>query len=305
VVKLRFRDLAQIIAENSASAHEIGNIDEPLEQASDQGHGAKGKGYAEAQADARLSEVEKENAQLREEIEKWTLEKQSGLAKRSADQESMQQKAQSRLSEERSSFHEQMQERERSMELMLKKDQETTFLLEQALAQLADLRDQVDVTDDGRDNRLYELSRAMTVANDLNKEHSSALSIAAKKIIRLEDNLKVYKLTVKDVAKTLGASLNGIVTDPVTKEDLEAMHASVSVAEKFAALLIFFAQANLLNFFFCCIIIIFQGDGCNSRCFRCRSYFAYCRTNQLSDFLPGPGTSIGSLRCCPADPRSA
>jgi hypothetical protein len=110
--------------------------------------------------------------------------------------------------------------------VLLAKDRETTARLAAANAVIAELRDQVESSEEGRTNKIYELTRAATIASDLNKEHANALGIAAKKIIRLEEGVKLYKHTVKDVARTLGSCLNGLVTAPVTKDDLEAMHAA-------------------------------------------------------------------------------
>lgn len=52
-------------------------------------------------------------------------------------------------------------------------------------------------------------------------EHANALGISAKKIIALEQALKSYKYTAKDVAKALGDCLHGGVSIPCAKEELE------------------------------------------------------------------------------------
>jgi hypothetical protein len=66
-------------------------------------------------------------------------------------------------------------------------------------------------------------------------EHSNALSLSAKKIISLEQSIKAYKFTAKDVAKCLGDCLHGGASLPVTKEELEDMYKAVSSGDKTAA----------------------------------------------------------------------
>jgi len=66
-------------------------------------------------------------------------------------------------------------------------------------------------------------------------EHSNALSLSAKKIISLEQAIKAYKFTAKDVAKCLGDCLHGGASLPVTKEELEDMYKAVSSASQTAA----------------------------------------------------------------------
>ena len=50
------------------------------------------------------------------------------------------------------------------------------------------------------------------------------MSLSAKKIINLEQSIKAYKFTAKDVAKCLGDCLHGGASLPVTKEELEDMY---------------------------------------------------------------------------------
>lgn len=55
-------------------------------------------------------------------------------------------------------------------------------------------------------------------------EHSSALALSMKKIMGLEQSIKMYKFTAKDVAKCLGDCVHDGVTMNVSKEELEEMH---------------------------------------------------------------------------------
>lgn len=55
-------------------------------------------------------------------------------------------------------------------------------------------------------------------------EHSSALALSMKKILGLEQSIKMYKFTAKDVAKCLGDCLHDGSTMNVSKEELEEMH---------------------------------------------------------------------------------
>jgi hypothetical protein len=169
----------------------------------------------------RFSELDRENAALREEIGILKSQREQLLlsSRRSED-------LSSNIADERSSFHAELRQCQGTIESLLKKDEDTTSQLLQANRQLAELREQIEFSDDGKSNKIYELNRALMVASDLNKEHASALGIAAKKLIRLEEGIKLYKHTVHDVAKTLGVAINRLVTDPVSQEDLEAMHAS-------------------------------------------------------------------------------
>jgi len=126
--------------------------------------------------------------------------------------------------QERSSLHSELVERQTTIETLLRKEQETLLALERANAELNELRDKVGNAGDVQENKIYSLNRALIIASDLNKEHANALAIAAKRMIRLEECIKIYKHSVRDVAKSLGETLNSLVIDPVTKEELESIH---------------------------------------------------------------------------------
>lgn len=181
-----------------------------------------------AEQSRQLQQLEHENAALREQVEALISVRnaQSVLSKRSDEVEVSVKTAPKPMSDEHNPYLLQLQSAEQRLELLLRKENQAMSMLEQANHQVADLREQLECSEDGKDSKIYELKRALSIASELNKEHASALSIAAKKIIGLEDSLKMYKHTVKDVAKSLGVTLNSLVTDPITKDELEALHAS-------------------------------------------------------------------------------
>lgn len=97
------------------------------------------------------------------------------------------------------------------------------------------LREDLEHPDRTRENEIYSLDRRAQLSETKNKEHSNALSLSAKKIINLEQSIKAYKFTAKDVAKCLGDCLHGGASLPVTKEELEEMYKAVSSASQTAA----------------------------------------------------------------------
>mmetsp|Transcript_87232 Transcript_87232/g.168997 ORF Transcript_87232/g.168997 Transcript_87232/m.168997 type:complete len:260 (+) Transcript_87232:58-837(+) len=97
------------------------------------------------------------------------------------------------------------------------------------------LRDQAAAPSQEKENEIYALDRRATLSETKNKEHANALSLSSKKIISLENAIKAYKFTAKDVAKCLGDCLHGGASIPVTKEELEDMYKTVTTATTTAA----------------------------------------------------------------------
>lgn len=128
------------------------------------------------------------------------------------------------MADERRMFHAQLKERQDMMESLLKTQQESAEALELANNELLELREQLNSTEDQRENKVYELNRGLNLANELNKEHASALGIAAKKLIKMENVVTTYKHTVKDIAKSLGETMTSLATEPMSREELDVLY---------------------------------------------------------------------------------
>jgi small-conductance mechanosensitive channel len=173
-------------------------------------------------SDGRVSSLERELSALKAENER--LRSSQHLASSSSSVNVDQ------VAEERRMFHAQLKERQEMMESLLRTQQESADALELANNELAELREQVNSTDDQRNNKVYELNRALSLASGLNKEHANALGIAAKKLIKMEQVVNTYKHSVKDVAKTLGETMTSLATEPMTKEELDALYSTAMEA---------------------------------------------------------------------------
>jgi hypothetical protein len=168
--------------------------------------------------DQRCFVLERENASLKEENERLRLIQDQSLSGEPGSA--------AQISEERRRFQSQLQERQNTIESLLRTQQESGNALDAAHAELDELRDQLNSTEDQRENKVYELNRALQLASEVNREHSNALCIAAKKLIKLEECVKVYKHTVKDIAKSLGETMTSLITDPMSKEELDSVYSA-------------------------------------------------------------------------------
>jgi|MDTB01.2.fsa_nt_gb hypothetical protein len=179
-------------------------------------------------AEARMAQLERENAALQD--ENRSLQKlrsgDSAAALQSDDIQAAMLVTESRMSDNRAAFEKKIREQQNTIDALLKKEQDMSDTLKVAHTDLASMRELTGGTGDEKDNKIYELNRQITIANDLNKEHASALSIAAKKLVRLQDTLEVYRHTMRDVSRALGSTMNSLVTSPLSREELESMHSS-------------------------------------------------------------------------------
>ena len=170
--------------------------------------------HARTDAEVRIAELESQNASLEEE-NRSLRNGESSLAQ-----------SDSRGVNDNAIYEKRIRDQQKTIDELLQKEQALSYSLKEANDSLTTMRELTGGSGEEKDNKIYELNRHITGANDLNKEHASALSIAAKKLVRLQETLEVYRHTMRDVSRALGSTLNGLLTLPVAKEELENMHSS-------------------------------------------------------------------------------